>query len=188
MTSKIEKLFETVDDDDQNKVFDYLFDKVMVELENYKSEEFEYESDTAYGLTEKKEIEKMINAGYRFNSGVGLSVQIEKDKRERKESTERKLKEIEEKRKQQQRENDKLLSSEWKEIANKLAIPSMRVNKTDDGKYNVRSYEMGIDATYDSISGKVSGKGSRGFKNEIIECATRYIELEKRMVSEKEVS
>lgn len=104
----------------------------------------------------RDEMLKMIKAGYVFNCDYGklLKSEIERDRRESE------------------------AAEEFRKLGSEFPLPYAKVREIDFVTYGVQNYE--VDAIYDLRNEKVTGKGSRKLKDEIIQTINMYLEFKRK--------
>src|SRR5690606_31455532 len=150
----IENLFDRWDDE---KPIHELMDKI--------SEIVEREVDTKEKVNNihtlrENEVLKMVKQGYKFINGFGASIynnyiaRIEKEEQIKKQEQEMKI------------------------LKEELQLKNAKVESVGIKVYSIYSNYQGVNATYDAKTGKVSGKGSRNLKDEIIKRVQFFLNYE----------
>lgn len=176
---KVEGLLEEVNSDDE--IYDSIYKGVVAEIEKYEYEDYEYVPEFDSIDRSKEQMGKMMKMGYRFNCEASKDIQREHDEKvleDNRLQEEKRLEDIRKKEIAEKEKQDRVMYEKWKELYGKESpIILTWLEKVDSEIYRVRSYESSIDARYNTNTKKVSGKGSRNHKNEIIECVNSYIQF-----------
>lgn len=170
---KIDDLFNNSNDDTTIEEF---FIDVCNVLENVEIKEFDYdqkESEESKQYRRDNEIEKMVKLGYRFEAGQGRAISDKADKEKHAMITEKRLKAIEVSK-------SNFMIDSIKKFTGETILKDFKAKKIDDNRYEVYSYRHSIDAIYCATKNKVTGKGSRKYKEDLLKFILHYIELEKQ--------
>lgn len=160
------------DDETSEQAVDRIQQKIEEVVNSFSYSGIDYEEDdfrTDIPVTEEEQIKKMIDSGYTFTSGAGLELTKEKQLQQEKEEAAKVYSRLQ-----------KSIDSEWRDFTIALGMEKVEVTKDGDEKYILYSYDR-ANATYDKTTGKVSGKGARKFKEQLLVCAVEYIRLEEKM-------
>lgn len=174
----VEKLLEDIESEDE--VYDSIYRDVLAEFEKYEFEEFIYDSDSESNNSCKTQMKKMMDMGYRFNCEMSKEIQKEHDAEVIKLEQEKKDREYTELLKK----HEEKFSQKWEEYRENinLLLDVRYIGKRDANTYELRRYDE-LDVLYNSITQKISGKGSRKYKEQVIEYVNHYIEFMNKMSS-----
>lgn len=156
---------ETTMSDVQVLLYNWDDEKPVHELMDKVSEIVEREvnipeKETNTQVLQENEILKMVKQGYKFISGLGAKIYNDYLARIGK------------------AEQEKKQAQEFRKLQGSLQLKNAKVESVGIKVYSVYSHRQGVDAKYDATTGKVSGKGSRSLKDEIIKRVKFFLDYE----------